>query len=269
MLTRPFGSTGVDVPVIGYGTWQVLDVRGRDEADRRQVVGAALDAGSTVLDSSPMYGEAERVLGDALNGREEGQGRRDEAFVATKVWTSDDAEAERQTQRALNWFGGRVDLYQVHNLVQWRQRLDLLERLRAEGSVRFLGATHYSSSAFGELETVMRSGRIDAIQIPYNLRERTVEQRLLPLAADLGLAVVVMRPLGGGGLARRGPDARELAALDVDTWGQALLRWVVSDPRITVAIPATSKRERAAENAAAGDAVFDDDQRARVAALAK
>ncbi len=268
MLTRPFGSTGIDVPVIGFGTWQVLDVRSRDEADRHRVVDAVLDAGSIVLDSSPMYGEAERVLGEALSGADGGHGRRDEAFVATKVWTPDDAEAERQTRRALAWFGGRVDLYQVHNLVRWRQRLDLLERLRGDGEVRFLGATHYSSSAFDELETVMRSGRIDAIQIPYNPRERTVEQRILPLAADLGLAVVVMRPLGGGGLARRTPAAADLAALGVDTWGQALLRWVVSDPRVTVAIPATSKRERAAENAAAGEVVFDDEQRARVAELA-
>jgi aryl-alcohol dehydrogenase-like predicted oxidoreductase len=262
MITRPFGSTGVDVPVIGYGTWQVLDVRGAAEASRQEVVRAALDAGSTVLDSSPMYGEAERVLGDAI------QGRRDEAFVATKVWTPDDAQARRQVEAALGWFGGRVDLYQVHNLVRWPQRLALLEEFREAGQVRFLGATHYSPSAFGELETVMRSGRIDAIQVPYNPREREVESRILPLAADLGLAVVVMRPLGGGGLARRSPEPEELRALGVETWGQALLRWVISDPRITVAIPATTRPERVGENAAAGAEVFDDAARERVARLA-
>jgi diketogulonate reductase-like aldo/keto reductase len=240
----------------------VLDVRGPAEADRSAVVAAALEAGSTVVDSSPMYGEAERVLGAAL------EGRRQMAFVATKVWTPDDREAQRQTERALGWFGGRVDLYQVHNLVEWQRRLDLLEGLRDAGAVRFLGATHYSSSAFGELETVMRSGRIDAIQIPYNPRERVVEGRILPLAADLGLGVVVMRPLGGGGLARRAPDSADLAALGVRTWGQALLRWVISDPRVTVAIPATSRPERAAENAEAGADVFDDEQRERVARLA-
>ena len=174
MLTRPFGSAGIDVPVIGFGTWQVLDVRSRDEADRHRVVDAVLDAGSIVLDSSPMYGQAERVLGEVLSGADGGHGRRDEAFVATKVWTHDHAEAERQTRRALAWFGGRIDLYQVHDLVGWRRRLDLLVRLRGEGVVRFLGATHYSSSAFDELETAMRSGRIDAIQIPYIPRERAV-----------------------------------------------------------------------------------------------
>ena len=262
MLTRPFGSSGVAVPVIGYGTWQVLDVRGPAEADRAAVVTAALDAGSTVVDSSPMYGEAERVLGAALGAR------RDEAFVATKVWTPDDREAQRQTERALGWFGGLVDLYQVHNLVAWRQRLDLLEGLRDAGRVRLIGATHYSPSAFAELETVMRSGRIEAIQIPYNPHERDVEARILPLAADLGIGVVVMRPLGGGGLARRSPTSAQLAPLRVRTWGQALLRWAISDPRITVAIPATSRPERAAENAEAGAAVFDAEQRELVARLA-
>ncbi len=276
MLTRPFGSTGVRVPVVGFGTWQVLDVRGRQqEDDRARVVAAALDAGNagqaiaegaaraqTVVDSSPMYGEAERVLGRAL------EHRRDEAFVATKVWTPDDGEAQRQVQRALDWFGGRVDLYQVHNLVEWRRRLDLLEGLRDAGQVRFLGATHYSPSAFDELETVMRSGRIEAIQIPYNPRERAVERRILPLAADLGLAVVVMRPLGGGGLVRRSPPEEELAALGVTSWAEALVRWVVSDPRVTVAIPATSRPERATANARAGDATFDEEQRERVARLA-
>jgi diketogulonate reductase-like aldo/keto reductase len=209
-----------------------------------------------------MYGEAERVLGAALDGR------REKAFVATKVWTPDDREADRQVQRAMVYYRGLVDLYQVHNLVAWWRRLDLLERERDEGRVRFLGATHYSPSAFGELETVMRSGRIDAIQIPYNPREREVERRILPLAADLGLAVVVMRPLGGGGLARRAPADAELQALGVRTWGQALLRWVISDPRVTVAIPATSRLERASENAEAGTAVFDAEQRERVARLA-
>jgi aryl-alcohol dehydrogenase-like predicted oxidoreductase len=263
MLTRPLGATGVDLPVIGFGTWQVLDVQGsRAEAERAAVVARVLDAGSTVLDSSPMYGEAERVLGAALAGR------RDGAFVATKVWTPNDREASRQVERALDWFGGHVDLYQVHNLVAWPRRLDELEKLRDAGRVRFLGATHYSSTAFDELEQVMRSGRIEAVQVPYNPRQRDVESRVLPLAADLGIGVVVMRPLGGGGLARRSVPDRELRALGVRTWGQALLRWVISDPRVTVAIPATSRPERAAENAEAGAAIFDEEQRARVAALA-
>ena len=238
------------LPVVGMGTWQTLDVRGPAEANAHAVIAAALEAGTRVFDSSPMYGEAERVLGEALGAR------RSEAFVATKVWTPDPAEGERQAARALAWYGGRVDLYQVHNLVNTRAHLALLERLRDEGSVRFIGATHYSAGAFGELADVMRSGRLDAIQIPYNPRQREVEREILPLAGELGLAVLVMRPFGEGALTRRPPSAADLAPLSefgVTTWGQALLKWGLSDPRITVALPATTKPERAAENARAGE----------------
>jgi aryl-alcohol dehydrogenase-like predicted oxidoreductase len=266
---RPLGDTsGLTVPAVGMGTWQTLDARG-EQAERRahEIVQAALDTGARFLDSSPMYGEAERVLAEGLDER------RAEALVATKVWTSDDAEAERQVQRALAWYGGRVDLYQVHNLVSWPERLTMLERERDRGTVIAIGATHYSPSAFGELARVMRSGRISAIQIPYNPHEREVEREILPLAEELGLGVVVMRPVGGdGGLVTRPPDERALEPLreyGVETWGQALLKWVLSDPRCHVAIPATSRPERVRENAVAGAPPwFDDDARALVARLA-
>jgi aryl-alcohol dehydrogenase-like predicted oxidoreductase len=229
-------------------------------------VDEALAAGANLFDSSPMYGEAERVLGHAL------EGRRDKALIATKVWTPDDGEAERQVERALGYFGDRVELYQVHNLVAWPRRLDLLERLRDEGRVDALGATHYSPSAFGELAEVMRSGRVGAIQIPYNPRERDVEREVLPLAADLGLGVVVMRPFGEGALMRGSPsdeDLEALAAFGVRSWAQALLKWILSDPRCHVAIPATSRLGRTAENAAAGDPPwFGEEERALVARLA-
>ena len=253
---------GEALPVVGMGTWQTLDVRGAAEADRHAVIETALDAGVRVFDSSPMYGEAERVLAAGLGAR------RDEAYVATKVWTPDPAEGERQAAYALSLYG-RVDLYQVHNLVNTPAQLALLERLRDEGRVRHIGATHYSAGAFGELAQVMRSGRIDAIQIPYNPHEREVEAEILPLAAELGLGVLVMRPLGGGALARRRPPPEALRELGVQTWAQALLKWVLSDPRCTVAIPATSRPERAAENAAAGSPPWlDAEQRALVARLA-
>jgi diketogulonate reductase-like aldo/keto reductase len=256
--TRELGRGGPRVPVVGMGTWQTLDVRG----ERDDLVYAALDAGATFLDTSPMYGEAPRVLAHGLRDR------RDEAFVADKLWTSDDEEAERQAQRALNWFG-RVDLYQVHNLVRTSERLDLLERLRDEGRVGVIGATHYSASAFGELAEVMRSGRIGAIQIPYNPRQREVEREILPLAEELGLGVVVMRPFGEGALVRHNPPRAELDALGVGTWPQALLKWVLSDPRVTVAIPASSKPERVRENAEAGTGPWlDEDAREHVARLA-
>jgi len=268
MDERPLGTTsGLTVPAVGMGTWQTLDVRG-DDAERRsrEIVHEALDVGARFVDSSPMYGEAERVLGEALGER------RGEAIVATKVWTPDDREAEAQVQRALQWYGGRVDLYQVHNLVGWPERLALLERERDRGAVVAIGATHYSPSAFGELARVMRSGRIAAIQIPYNPHERDVEREILPLSAELGLGVVVMRPLGGGGLVARTPDPADLeplAAFGVQTWAQALLKWVLSDPRCHVAIPATSRPGRMGENAAAGAPPwFDDEARALVARLA-
>jgi diketogulonate reductase-like aldo/keto reductase len=259
MQTRELGAGGPRVSVVGMGTWQTLDIpQGRDD-----VVTAALDAGSTFLDSSPMYGESERTLAQGLGDR------RGEAFVATKLWTSDDDEAQRQAQRALDWYGGRVDLYQVHNLVRTSKRLDLLERLQQEGKVGAIGATHYSPSAFGELEQVMRSGRISAIQIPYNPHEREVEQRILPLAEELGLGVVVMRPLGAGALVRNAPRPEDLEPLGVETWAQALLKYILSDPRITVAIPASSQAERVAQNAKAGEPPwFGADERALVERLA-
>jgi aryl-alcohol dehydrogenase-like predicted oxidoreductase len=258
METRELGAGGPRVPVVGMGTWQTLDVAG----DRDDVVHAALDAGARFLDTSPMYGEAPRVLAHGLRGR------RDEAFVADKLWTPSDDEAERQAGRALEWFG-RVDLYQVHNLVGTPARLRLLERLRDEGKVGVIGATHYSPSAFGDLADVMRSGRIEAVQVPYNPVEREVERSILPLAAELGLGVVVMRPLGGGALARRSVSAADLAALGVETWAQALLKWVLSDSRVTVAIPASSRASHVLSNAAAGSPPwFTADEREHVSRLA-
>jgi aryl-alcohol dehydrogenase-like predicted oxidoreductase len=212
-----------------------------------------------------MYGEAERVLGESLRGR------RDEALIATKVWTPSAEEGEAQIQRALGYFGGRVELYQVHNLVAWREHLPRLERMKEEGSVLAIGATHWKPSAFAELAVVMRTGRIDAVQIPYNPREREVEREILPLAEDLGLGVVVMRPFGEGSLMRRPPRAEALAPLapfGVTTWAQALLKWILSDPRCHVAIPATSKLGRTTENAQAGNPPwFGPEERALIARL--
>jgi aryl-alcohol dehydrogenase-like predicted oxidoreductase len=264
---RALGAGGPEVGVVGLGTWQVLDVRGAAaEADAHAVVRAALDAGATFVDSSPMYGESERVLAGGLGER------RGEAFVATKIWTDDADEGRRQAERALALYGGRVDLYQIHNLVALPAQLALLEGLRDEGRVGAIGATHYSASAFGELARVMRGGRISAIQIPYNPRQREVEREILPLAESLGLGVVVMRPFGEGALLRRSPAAAELAPLrefGIETWAQALLKWVLSDPRCTVAIPATSRPSRVAENAAAGAGPWlGAEERAYVARLA-
>src|SRR3954447_7086764 len=249
------------------GTWRTFDVHtagARENAHR--VVDAALATGVRVFDSSPMYGAAEEILGEALADR------RDEAFIATKIWTHSADEGRHQAERALRFFGGRVDLYQVHNLVAWREHLELIEALRQEGLVGYTGATHYSPSAFGELANVMRTGRVDAVQVPYNPRERAVERQILPLAADMGIGVVVMRPFGEGGLMWEPPDPSELEPLrefGVETWAQALLKWIFSDERVTVAIPATSKAERMSENCRAGEPpFFGPEERALVEELA-
>lgn len=250
MEIRTLGQSGLQVPVVGMGTWQTFDVRGAAaEQNARAVVDAALHAGANFFDSSPMYGEAERVLGKAIADR------RDRVLIATKVWTSSAQEGRTQMARALQFFGNRIDLYQLHNLVAWQTQLARLEELRDAGQVRAIGATHYSPSAFTELKRVMQTGRITAIQIPYNPLERDVEREILPLAAELNLGVVIMRPLGGGSLMRNSPTAAELAPLapfGVTTWAQALLKWGLSDLRCHVAIPATSKPERMRQNALAG-----------------
>ena len=268
MERRALGQSGLTVPVVGMGTWSTFDVRGtRDEAHARVIVDTALADGANFFDSSPMYGEAERVLGAAL------EGRREQALIATKIWTPSAEEGRRQAQRALKFFGGRIDLYQLHNLVNWREQLAMLETLKAEGKVVAIGATHYSPSAFDELAVVMKTGRISAIQIPYNPLERDVERKILPMAADLGLGVVLMRPFGEGSLVRKSPPASELAAFadfNVTTWAQVLVKWGLSESRCHVSIPATFKTEHMRSNAAAGNAPwFGPDERDRVVVIAK
>jgi diketogulonate reductase-like aldo/keto reductase len=251
-------------PDVGLGTGATFD---GDAALARDVVGAALGAGVRLFDSSPMYGGAERALGEALRGRREG------TVVATKVWTPSVEEGRRQYEAQRRFFG-RVEVEQVHNLVAWRDHLGWLERERDEGRVDRLGVTHYDRGAFAELEAALATRRFDTVQVPLNPLERDAERRILPLADELGVAVIAMRPLGGarGGLAaRRLPDGAlaPLAPAGVETWADALLAWALSDPRVDVVIPATSRPERAAANARAGSlAPLDQDARAYVARLA-
>jgi aryl-alcohol dehydrogenase-like predicted oxidoreductase len=264
MERRRLGKTGVDVPVVGLGTWFTFDVGDDRQAMPDAVVATGFDEGTRVVDSSPMYGRSEQVLGRALGER------RGDAFVATKIWTPSVEEGRRQLERQLGFYGGRIELEQVHNLVAWEAHLDWLEAERDAGRIAHLGATHYSPSAFAELERVMRSGRIGAVQVPYNPVEREVEERILPLAAELDLGVIVMRPLGGEGGLMPGPPRAELRTLGVESWAEALIKWALADERVTVVIPATTSPEHARENARAGSPPWlDEHERRQVARPAR
>ena len=232
-------------PVVGLGTWNTF----RDDVELAgEVVGAALDAGVRCFDTSPMYG-SEHALGAALDGR------RDDASVLTKIWTPSADEARKQLEDQLGWFG-RIAVEQVHNLVAWERHLPWLESEREAGRIGKLGVTHYSTAALGELARALRTDRFQTLQIPLNAVERSAGRELLPLAAELGVAVIVMEPFGSGSLLRRPPPAESLAPLrpfGVATWPQALLKWVLSDQRVDLVLQATSKPSRARENAAAGE----------------
>ncbi|QBD83105.1 aldo/keto reductase [Ktedonosporobacter rubrisoli] len=251
MEYRILGNTGLQVPTVGMGTWRTFDVRGEPATkNARAIVDAAFAAEAHFFDTSPMYGAAEHILGETLRGR------RDKALVATKVWAPTRAEGMAQVKLAMSLFNNRIDLYQIHNLVNWLEHLAMLEQLRDAGNIRVIGATHYSSASFAELRKVMHTGRIGAIQIPYNPWQREVESEILPLAADLGLGVVVMRPFAEGSLMRNAPAEEDLEPFypfGVKTWGQILIKWILSDRRCHITIPATTRPQRIAENACAGN----------------
>src|SRR4029077_17507630 len=222
------------------GTWRTFDTA----EDRSPLAATAISAGITLFDSSPMYGRAEGVLGAALRGK------RQQVQVATKVWTESPDEGRRQADYALRLYG-HVDIYQVHNLVNWKAQLKLLEGLRDSGQVTVVGATHYQASAFPELIDVMRTGRIAMIQIPYSPLAHHATQAVLPLAEELGLGVLVLSPLQGGIMQAR-PRPDELRSLGVRTWPQAVLKWIASDARVSCVLTATRLRAHAIENAEAG-----------------
>jgi aryl-alcohol dehydrogenase-like predicted oxidoreductase len=267
MERRQLGKSGIEVPVVGFGTYKVFNVSGdADIARCESVVDAALEHGANFFDSSPMYGKAESVLARVL------EGRRDDAIVATKVWAKSRAIGEGQIEKALEWFE-RVDLYQVHNLLCRDDHLPYLHHLKEGGRVRAVGATHYLPSAYSDLIEMIRHAEIDTIQVPYHPLERTAGRDLLDEAQAHDVGVIGMMPLGSGRLLREAPPRAELEPLDeygVYTWPQVLLKWILSDERVHCVIPATSNADHARENAVAGDPPwFDGDARTYVRQLAK
>lgn len=260
MATRPIPRSGERLPVIGLGTWRTFDV-GPSEAERApclEVLRRFLAGGGRVVDSSPMYGEVETVVGDLLATlRAEGARPPDRRpFLATKVWTQGRAAGEAQMRESLRRLRVEtLDLMQVHNLLDWREHLPVMRAWKARGTFRYLGVTHYATGAFGELEALLRGEHLDFVQLPYSAGRREAEARLLPAAAETGTAVLVMRPFEEGDLFRavKGrplpPWAGELGAT---TWSEVFLKFILSHPAVTAVIPATANPRHLDENLRAG-----------------
>lgn len=260
MHRRRIPSTGALLPVVGCGTWRTFDV-GASTAEREQIAGVLrvlFEAGGSVIDTSPMYGAAEQVLGDALAA----MGSRPQAFIATKVWTTGQAPGIEQMRRSMALLRtDRIELMQVHNLVDWRTQLRTLREWKRDARIQYLGLTHYTPSAHDELEAILRREPVDFVQIDYSIADRAAERRLLPLAADRGIAVIVNQPFGGGGLLRTLGD-RPLPGWAADigcrSWAQVLLKFVLAHPAVTCVIPGSGKPEHMRDNVAAGFGVLPD-----------
>ena len=238
----------LDVSVIGLGTLRTFDVTDDDEiAVRRQIVNNCLDNDVNLIDTAAWYGNAEQVLGLIT------QGLRDRFYIATKVRIEGKEAGEAQIARSFELLkNDYIDLFQVHNMIDWQTHLPTLERLKAEGKIGMVGVSAMVPDAYPTIMDLMRQGRVDVIQIPYNVLNRSVEDELLPLAEQLGTGVLVMEPLQKGryilGLKRQ-PELTPLRDYGINTWAQALLAWVISDRRVSSAIPTTSRPERIKENA--------------------
>ncbi|HEX2565350.1 MAG TPA: aldo/keto reductase [Burkholderiales bacterium] len=249
-VSRPIGKSGESLPVVGLGTWQSFDV-GRDAAARaplREVLKVFAQAGARAIDSSPMYGSSEAVAGDLVAEL----GVRERLFIATKVWTSGRAEGVKQMEDSFRKLRvARMDLMQIHNLLDIVTHTKTLQDWKEKGRVRYIGITHYSASAHAEVERWLRSGAYDFVQINYSLAEPQAEERLLPLAAEKNIAVLINRPFAEGALFRkvRGKPLPAWAPeIGVQSWGQYFLKWIVSHPAVTCAIPATAKPEHMLDN---------------------
>jgi aryl-alcohol dehydrogenase-like predicted oxidoreductase len=252
ILTKPIPRTGESLSMIGLGTWQTFDVGSAERAPLREVLRDFVRLGGTVIDSSPMYGRSESIVGDlAAELNFEGK-----LFVATKVWTSGREAGIRQMEESFRRLRvKRIDLMQIHNLVDWRAHLNTLREWQKQGRIRYLGVTHYTASAYDQLARVLETEELDFVQLNYSIVEREAEQRLLPLAIDRGVAVLVNRPFAQGQLfskVRGKPLPAFAAEIGCASWAQLFLKFVVSHPAVTCAIPATSKVQHLIDNMQAG-----------------
>jgi diketogulonate reductase-like aldo/keto reductase len=254
MLMRAIPSSGEKLPMIGLGTWQTFDVDlvSPERKHLDEVVSLFVKLGGKVVDSSPMYGRAEEVVGDISSKL----GLRDSLFLASKVWTRGKQAGIESMERSLARFQTkRIDLMQVHNLVDVGTHLTTMREWKAQGRIRYIGVTHYNSSAYGEVERILRDEKFDFLQINYSIGEREAEERILPLAQERGVAVIVNRPFGGGDLFRRvraKPLPEWAAEFDCRSWAQFLLKWIIANSVVTCAIPATSNPQHLKDNVQAG-----------------
>lgn len=268
IATREIPSTGARLPVIGLGTWQAFDIGDAPEplAARVEVLKRFFAGGGRLIDSSPMYGRAEAVVGALLPEVDGGES----AFIATKVWIEGRDEGVAQMRDSTRKLGGRVDLMQVHNLVDWRAQLPTLRAWKREGLLSYLGVTHYQRGAFETLERLITRERLDFVQLPYSALTRDAERRLLPAARDHGVAVLVMRPFEGGALfdrVRGRPLPSWASELGCASWAQLALKFILGHPTVTSPIPATSSPAHLADNLEAGVGPLPDDAlRERIAA---
>lgn len=251
IMAKTIPSTGEALPVIGVGTWQTFDV-GADASARTQLREVLRLLNGNVVDSSPMYGTSETVAGDLIAEL----GMRDKLFMATKVWTRGRAEGIRQMETSFKRLRvERMDLMQVHNLTDVETHTKTLLEMKSQKKIRYLGITHYTSSAYGEVERWLRTRQYDFLQINYSLGERESENRLLPMALDQKVAVIINRPFAEGALFRRvkgKPLPPWAAELGIQSWAQYFLKWIVSHPAVTCAIPGTGNPKHMQDNLGAG-----------------
>lgn len=254
MSTRPIPRSGESLPVVGVGTWQTFDVgpAAPERAELAEVLRLLIAQGGSVVDSSPMYGEAERVVGDLAAKH----GLRQQLFLATKVWTTGRDAGVRQMEQSFRLLRtDRIDLMQVHNLVDLATHARTLAEWKAKGRIRYTGITHYHAGAHRDLERLVKTREFDFVQVNFSLGEREAQERLLPLCADTGTAVIANRPFAGAGLfsrVRGRPLPTWAAEFDCTSWGQFFLKWILGHPAVTCAIPGTRRPEHLLDNAAAG-----------------
>ena len=257
MIRRTIPKTGETLPAIGLGTWRAFDVSSANNG-HRTCLNLLFEAGGGMIDASPMYGRAEDVVGALLAEKEEF----DTAFIATKVWTEGRDQGIVQMEESLRRLRrGSIDLMQIHNLMDWQSHIETLRLWKAAGIFRYIGVTHYATGAIDHLVSIMENEEIDFVQMAYSIGERAVEDNLLPVAAERGIAVIVNRPFEGGGLfsSVAGEDVPAWAAeAGCGSWAQFFLKYVLSHPAVTCAIPATSNPGHMADNLAAGRGILPD-----------